>query len=41
MDLLSMDIYAIEIIRPNRIGLSVELKDTKSIKNSEQVLVQK
>ena len=36
MDLLSMDFYAIWMVKPNRVGLSMDLKDTKAFKNFEK-----
>ena len=36
MELLSMGIYVIGTVKPNRIGLPMDLKDTKSFKNSKQ-----
>ena len=34
MDLLSMDIYATKMLRPSRVYLPKDLKDTKAFKNS-------
>ena len=36
MDLLSMGIYATGTVRPNRLGLPADLRDTKQFKNLEQ-----
>ena len=36
MELLSLGIYAIGTVRPNRVALPMDLKDTKNFKNSEQ-----
>ena len=33
MDLLGMEFYALGIVRPNHVGLPLELTDTKSFKN--------
>ena len=35
-ELLSMGIYATRTVRANRLGLPMELKDTKQFKKSEQ-----
>ena len=38
--LLSLDIYATGMIEMNRVGLPMDLKDTKSFKNFEQRFMQ-
>ena len=39
MELLSLGIYATSTVRPNRVGLPMDLKDTKRFKNSLQGFV--
>ena len=40
MNLLSIGVYTIGIIRIDRVRLSMDLKDTKSFKNFEQGFMQ-